>query len=177
MSKRHLLPSGKQSLPLPTPSPLPHGYLTCPASITYRIQSALSSKILYLIQAMSDVSYVNPPSDLTNVNGTLPASVNMIFLPSSSFTKPVSISTRKQHPRLIVVCGEHRVHAVFRANVTSFLQSAVAQKIFRQTPIRVFKLQADISQSVTYKHWSSVYHYEVHKSRNCDSVTRRHNLF
>ena len=31
--------------------------------------------------------------------------------------------------------------------------------------------QGDInSQSLSYKHWSNVYDYEVYKSRNCDSV-------
>ena len=45
----------------------------------------------------------------------------------------------------------------------------------QQTPTtsRGYKHQAGNSQSLSYKHWFNVYYYELHKSRNCDSVTRR----
>ena len=33
------------------------------------------------------------------------------------------------------------------------------------------------TQSLSYKYWFNVYDYELHKSRNCDSVTRWQYLF
>ena len=42
----------------------------------------------------------------------------------------------------------------------------------RKTPTRGYKHQAGHDQSLSYKHWFDVYDYELHKSRNCDSVTR-----
>ena len=49
----------------------------------------------------------------------------------------------------------------------------------RQTPTRGYKHQAGNSQSLLYKHWFNVYDYmyELHKSRNCDSVTKRQYFF
>ena len=40
-----------------------------------------------------------------------------------------------------------------------------------------YKRKAGNSQSLSYKHWLTVYDYELCKLRNCDSVTRRQYLF
>ena len=40
-----------------------------------------------------------------------------------------------------------------------------------KTPTRGYKHPAGNSQSLSYEHWLSVYDYELHKSRNFDSVT------
>ena len=44
-------------------------------------------------------------------------------------------------------------------------------KATRQTPTKGYKHQAGNSQSLTYKHCFNIYDYELHKSRNFDSVT------
>ena len=39
------------------------------------------------------------------------------------------------------------------------------------------KSQTGNSRSLSYKHWFNIYDYELHKSRNCDSITGRQYLF
>ena len=93
------------------------------------------------------------------------------------------ISSHKSGTVYIAVLTSDALHCVSKMNLKNEISvclhclsvclSDLPVKGTRQTSTRGYKHQASYSQSLSYRHWFSVFEYELHNSRSCDSVTRR----